>query len=907
MDLENAFFIIDGSSYIYRAFYALGRLTSPSGMPTQAIYGFAQMLLKVLREKNPPYLCVVFDPPGPTFRHDIYPSYKATRQRMPEDLVVQIPFIKDFVRLWGITQLEREGYEADDVIAALSRFARARDCRVVIVSGDKDLHQLIEDSAVVQWDPQKDKVFMEREVMERYGVTSRQFRDFLALVGDSSDNVPGVKGVGEKSAQQLMQRWESLDGIYAHIDAVAPQSVKKKLRDHRDAAFLSKRLVSLKDDVPLDFSLEDFTPGSPARADLMRFCREQGFKSLLESLSQQWGEDIEEVSPSRADRRMMEIRVIEEAEGLEALVRHMARNSPFSIHVDTSSFDPMQSHIRGIALCCEEDRASYVPLTSAAPDDMPGRVRKGILNLKALEPLLTGKEMKKAGHNLKHDTVALMRHGMRLEGMVFDSMVGSYLLDPARGSHTIERIVEDILGESISAPVESRNRAKSSRKDAAGVDSRYSMEAACARAEAAWRLMPLIRHKLEETGQEFLFDSLEMPLISILAGMEHRGILVDAHHLRDLTVQFEEALQEKASTIYALAEEEFNIQSPRQLASILFEKLELPVIRKTKTGPSTDMSVLEELAPHHPIVEQVIAYRSLAKLKGTYADALPALIHPDTGRIHTSYNQTVTATGRLSSSEPNLQNIPIRTEEGRRIRRAFIAAPGHVLLSADYSQIELRILAHFSEDRHLVEAFQTGADVHLRTAAEMLNVPAHEVTPEMRRQAKTINFGIIYGMGPYGLAQRLRITSKLAKAAIEKYFEHYVGVRRFINECIEKARRQGYTETLLGRRRQIPELQSRNFNVRQQGERLAINTPIQGTAADLIKKAMIDVQGRLDAAGFRAAMLLQVHDELVFEVPEGELETVRNLVKEAMEAVWPLKVPLMVDMGTGQNWTEAHP
>ncbi|NTW36972.1 MAG: DNA polymerase I, partial [Syntrophobacteraceae bacterium] len=543
--------------------------------------------------------------------------------------------------------------------------------------------------------------------------------------------------------------------------------------------------------------------------------------------------------------------------------------------------------------------ACVVPISS----EVGGLKEEAVLH--ALEPLLGSTSPGKIGHNLKEDCVLLRRHGIKLEGLLFDTMVGSYLLNPGRGTHTVERIAAEFLGESRELQATGTDGGKSSG-GLERIDGDRAGEIALARARVVRRLAPEILRRLREANLEPLFSSLELPLVGILAEMELRGILVDDGKLRSLTVDLEKALSEKAAIIHDLAKEEFNIQSPRQLASVLFDKLGLPVLKKTKSGPSTDMSVLEELAVQHRIAEEVMVYRTLAKLKGTYADTLPTLIHPDTGRIHTSYNQAVTATGRLSSSDPNLQNIPIRTETGRIIRRAFIAPARHVLLSADYSQIELRILAHFSADEHLVEAFQAGADVHLRTAAEMLNVPPHEVTQEMRRQAKTINFGIIYGMGPYGLARRLRISNKMAKAAIEQYFDRYRGVKQFIESTIEKARDAGYTETLLGRRRWIPELKSRNFTVRQQGERLAVNTPIQGTAADLIKKSMIDVHQKLRQRGLKTAMLLQVHDELVFEVPEDYVDDAVPEIRKLMCQAASLDAPLEVDIGVGRNWDEAH-
>jgi DNA polymerase I len=896
---KKTFYLIDGSSYIYRAFYALGSLTDARGMPTQAIYGFTQMLLKVIREKTPDYLCVVFDPPGPTHRHEMYVAYKATRQKMPEDLVTQVPYIKDLVGLHGLASLEQEGYEADDVIATLTRWAGEHDLEVVIVSGDKDLVQLIQDPWVSQWDPQKERVFTEETVAERFGITPRQMVDYLALVGDTADNIPGVKGVGEKTARQLLQTWNSLDELFDHIDAISPPSVQAKLRSGKDSAYLSQLLASLKNDLPVSPHLEDFAPKPPQRPELSKLYGELGFRTLLEALRQE-ADPLDESAPSTPPVSPVDVKVIAGPEALAEFLALLQGQHNFALRLDSTSSDAMRAKPTGIALSFQDHTAFYVPLT--AP-------REGGLScqqvLDALKPVLGESEFGKIGHNLKSDRIALRRKGIALEGIIFDTMVASYLLGPGQHALGPARITGEDLEDTV-APLQGPKAKGQERHPSSPLDAASTAASVCEGVERTWRLAPMLQKRLREADQEQLFASIELPLIEVLAEMEYRGIQVDGGKLESLAADFEKIMSRKAATIYDLAKEEFNVQSPKQLSIILFEKLGLPVVKKTKSGPSTDSSVLEELALAHPIVEHILSYRTLAKLKGTYADVLPRLIHPETQRIHTSFNQTVTATGRLSSSDPNLQNIPIRSEEGRKIRETFIPSPGHVLLSADYSQIELRILAHFSKDEHLIEAFDTGGDVHRQTASEMYNIPQHEVTSEMRRQAKTINFGIIYGMGAFGLARRLGISRQIARGIIERYFDRYRGVRCYIDAVIESARKVGYSETLLGRRRSLPELSSRNHTIRQQGERLAINSPIQGSAADLIKKAMIDVYHALKDQGLATAMLLQVHDELVFEVPEGELEAARTLILEKMENVWELAVPLKVDLGWGENWARAH-
>lgn len=900
---RKTFFVIDGSSYIYRAFYAIRRLTNSKGMATQAVYGFTTMLLKVLRERKPDFVCVVFDAPGRGFRHEMSETYKATRQVMPEELVPQIPYIKQVVRFSGVPQMELEGYEADDLIATLVHWGAARDLDLVIVSSDKDLHQLIEDPGVRQWDPQNDRVFTEQVVFERFGVTPKQMKDYLALVGDVSDNIPGVKGVGEKTAKQLLQKWESLDQIYENLPLISPESLRKKLTEGRESAFLSRELVSLRLDVIINQTLEEFLPTTPLRKEMLSLCEDLEFRTLAESLRREWV-DTEEPPPAELKSTSTRSdRVIRSRGELLELLRIVGTKSLVSLEVETSSPDAMNAEIVAIALCMENDIAYYIPVGHRGADS--GDQLSAAETLHEIHTILNAAVPAKAGQNLKAQWVVLRNHGIELNGMVFDTMIASYLLDPGKQTHALDRIAAEYLGERIASFPELTGRGKS-QISFAEVEIASAADYGCCDVETTWRLIPILREKLEDSGLRELYELVELPLTEVLALMEYRGILVDIEKLETLSLDFEKALDRRAALIFEMAGEEFNIQSPKQLGYILFDKLGLPVLRKTKSGASTDMAVLEDLAAEHPIAEQILGHRTLSKLKGTYADALPKLVNPRTGRIHTSFNQTVTATGRLSSSNPNLQNIPIRSEEGKKIREAFIAAPGNLLLSADYSQIELRVLAHYSGDESLRDAFRSNEDVHRRTAAEIFGLEPAEVTSEMRRQAKMINFGIIYGMSSFGLSQRLRITTRTAKAAIERYFERYSGVRRFIDESVARARETGYAETLLGRRRAIPELQSRNFNVRQLGERLAINTPIQGTSADLIKKAMIDIHLLLKHQGFRTEMLLQVHDELLFEVPAEEMSKVQEVIRLAMEDVWKLEVPLRIEMGAGINWAEAH-
>jgi DNA polymerase-1 len=895
------FFIIDGSSYIYRAFYAIRRLTNSRGMATHAVYGFVTMLLKVIRERKPEYLCVVFDAPGPNFRHELSEAYKATRQVTPEELIPQIPYIKKAVQYFGVPQMELEGYEADDLIATLTHWASARGLEIVVVSGDKDLHQLIQDPVVRQWDPQNDRVFTELVVLERFGVTPGQMVDYLALVGDTTDNIAGVKGVGGKTASQLLKKWGSLDGIYAHLDEISPDSLRQKLSEGNRSAYLSRELVLLRSDVLIDKKLEEFALAPPMRQEIFRLCEELEFKTLLDMLKREWAEP-EEVKPPGSKQRIRVDRVIRTREELAELVGIAQTKSLIAIEIETTSQDAMNADLVSIALCWDDNAAFYVPAGHHRECGIQLTAAEALLGL---EPILSARTVGKAGHNLKFQWMVLKRYGINLEAMIFDTMIASYLLDPGGQTHALERISAEHLDEAICSYEDLTGRGRG-QVSFVEIDFEKALDYACCNVETCWCLVPVLRRKLEENKLEELYESIELPLTEVLARMEYTGILVDSKKLEELSTEFQKALDQKAALIYQMAGEEFNIQSPKQLGYILFDKMGLRVLKKTKSGPSTDTSVLEELTLDHPVAEQVLGYRTLSKLKGTYADALPRLVCPDTGRIHTSFNQAVTATGRLSSSNPNLQNIPIRSDEGRRIRKAFISAPGNILMSADYSQIELRVLAHYSGDKSLKDSFRNDEDVHRRTAAEIFGVLVTEVSAEMRRQAKMINFGIAYGMSPFGLSQRLRISTRTAKAAIDRYFERYSGVRRFIDEAVRKARNLGYAETLLGRRRAIPELQSRNFSIRQLGERLAINTPIQGTAADLIKKAMVDISLRLKQEKLGTQMLLQVHDELLFEVPSEKRRPVEELIRREMEYVRILDVPLKVEIGWGANWAEAH-
>ncbi|HRT70600.1 MAG TPA: DNA polymerase I [Syntrophales bacterium] len=874
-------YLVDGSNYVFRAFYAIRHLSNSKGFPTNAVYGFATMLMKLLRDRKPDYIAVAFDLKGPTFRDEVYESYKANRAPTPDALIPQIPFIKDVVRGFSIPVIEKEGIEADDLIATLAKKYAEKGIKVFIVSGDKDFLQMVsEDITVV--DTMKDRVYDIDGVKGRFGVAPEKVVDVLALTGDASDNIPGVPGIGDKTAQRLIAEFGSLEEVMGHLDGIKNARLKESIGRYADQARLGRQLVTLMTDADVEFDLEKARYRGPDPHLLKDIFKELEFASLLKELKVE-DEGLE------GDYRL----VVGEEE-LRALAERLKEADQVSLVLEKTSDAAMQADIVGMALSFKEGEAFYIPMGHAypgAPEQLPQE-----WVLRALAPFLADERLEKRGHDLKNDVILLSRKGVSLKGLGFDVMVAAYVLNPSKKDYGLEALVREGLDHELpvlqappaSAPVE------------------QALSHACRRADAVQRLSLTMSHQVEKDGFGDLFHGMEMPLIEVLASMERRGVLLDVGILREMSRQFEELLSRSEEKIYRLAGERFNIQSPKQLQQILFEKLALPRGKRTKAGFSTDFEVLLSLSQNHELPAEILAYRSIAKLKSTYVDALPGLINPETGRVHTSYNQTGTETGRLSSSNPNLQNIPTKTPEGRRIRQAFIAPPGYKILSADYSQIDLRVLAHLSGDRNLIEAFHADEDVHSRTAADVFGVFPEMVTPGMRRQAKVVNFGVIYGMSPFGLAKELGVSQSVARAYIDGYFARYSGVREYIERTLAEARRKGYVTTLMNRRRYLPEINSSNPAVRQFAERTAINTPIQGTSADLIKLAMVRIYREMERRGFSSGMIMQVHDELVFEVAEDEIESAVELIKEGMEGVASLRVPLKVGVSWGDNWDEAH-
>ncbi|HID09949.1 MAG TPA: DNA polymerase I, partial [Candidatus Latescibacteria bacterium] len=854
-------FLIDGSALTYRSYFAFARnpLINSKGEDTSAPYGFVNSLLKLFRDYNPEYIVVVFDTGKPTFRHERFPEYKATRQKMPEDMATSLPRIYQILEAMNIPVLEVEGYEADDVIGTLAKRAVEEGFEAVIVAGDKDFFQLVGPGVKVLRPTRTGKEegmewVDEKGVEEHIGVPPERVRDLLALTGDTSDNIPGVPGVGEKTARALVRSYGDLEAVLARSDAVARDKVRENLKQFADQARLSKELVTIRTDVPIEdvlekpLSLEDFHFQGFNRPALQELFKELEFRRFLREITVE--EAIQEVHTRLA-----------EAEDLEEIARRAKAQGFVSVDIETTSTEPMSAEIVGVSLSLSPGEAFYIPVGHILGPNVPWAKVRDVLG-----SVLEDEKVEKYGQNVKYDMIVLSRQGVEPKGFTFDTMIASYLLNPSGRQHNLEVLSLTYLGRKmvpISDLIGSGKKQRSFSEVPVEQAAKYSGEDA----EVVLRLKEFLERELESRALAPLFREVEMPLVEVLKDMEMHGMKVDGEYLRTMSLQVEAELKKLEEEIYRMAGERFNINSTQQLGHILFEKLKLPVIRRTKTGYSTDVGVLEALAGEHELPRRVLEYRQLAKLKSTYIDALPKLIHPETGRIHTSFNQTVTATGRLSSSDPNLQNIPIRTELGRRIRQAFVAPDeDHLLLDVDYSQIELRILAHLSEDRNLMAVFREGGDIHTRTACAMFGVPPQFVTLELRRRAKTINFGIIYGMSPFGLAEQLGISRHEARALIDQYFRQYPGVKAYVDRTLEDARRRGYVTTLLGRRRYLPEVHSPNRQIREFAERTAINTPVQGTAADLIKMAMVRVWRRLKEGGYEAKMILQVHDELVFEV-----------------------------------------
>jgi DNA polymerase-1 len=884
-------FLIDGSAFLYRAFHAIQHLSTAKGHPTNATYGVTRILMKLIREKNPTYAAVFFDVKGPTFRHEKYADYKANRPPMPDEMAVQIPDVHRMIATLNIPVVQKSGYEADDLVGTYARIAREQGFKVVMVTGDKDFIQLISDDCIL-WDPMKDIVQDKAGVEADMGIAPHQYIDVLGLAGDTSDNIPGVKGVGPKTAIKLVAEFGSIDNLYQNLDQVAS---KKKLHENlsigKDIVLLSRDLATIDCHVDVTSSIADFKLKPFDNAKAFDLFQELEFKTLAREFAEK---------QNAADK---DYQMITDVPELEKLAQTLKKTDIFAIDTETTSIHPMTADLVGISFSFQAHTGFYVPVGHT--DDTPQIEKPDVLRI--LGPVLADPTRHKAGQNIKYDMIVLARYGMPLNGVTFDSMIASYLLNPTRRGHGLDQIALDLFGYKMVSYEEITGKGK----DQIGfqeVPAKDALFYAAEDADLTFMAYQRFSEHLEKQGLSDLMANIEVPLIPVLADMEMTGFRVDKTALARLSETFETEMNQLEQAIYDLAGETFNINSSQQLGVILFDKLGLKSVKKTrkKTGYSTDVEVLTKLADVHPLPEKLLRYRTLGKLKSTYADALGQLIHEDTGRIHTSFNQTITATGRLSSSNPNLQNIPIRKPEGRKIRETFIPADGCTLVSADYSQIELRILAHCAEDEILIQAFRDEEDIHTRTAVEVFQVLPGFVTDDLRSQAKAINFGIIYGMSAYRLSNELNISRKMADTYINHYFKRYAGVKAFIDETIRRTRETGETATIFGRKRNLPDINASNANQRHFAERAAVNTPIQGSAADLIKLAMIQMAKALEDRGMRSKMILSVHDEIIFDVPEAETSDLIALARKIMEGVHPLKVPLKVNFGTGENWALAH-
>jgi DNA polymerase-1 len=877
-------YLIDGSAYIYRAFFALPPLSNSKGLQTNAVYGFTTMLLKVLRDHRPDYVAVVFDEKGPTHRHEAFKEYKAQRPPMPQGMSAQIPYIHRVVEALSLPVIRQGGYEADDLIGTLARKGEGEGLDVVIVTSDKDMFQLLTPKTRI-FDPVKDKWFGEEDSQVRFGVEPARVVEIMGLMGDTSDNIPGVKGIGEKTAVKLITQFGTIEELLRRVEEVTPAKTKNLLLEQGDNARMSKQLATIQLDCPVEFAPDRFQAKAPQTETLVSLLRELEFMTLAKAFQ---GDTPEQ------NRLGAEVERIQDDAAAETFLQRRQPDAMLGFACVLSGEAGVRADIQGCALGWSDGAAAFVQ----------GDARSWPRPLTAY---LGDGSRPKAVQDLKPALLALHRQGIEMPGPYFDTMVADYLLNPNRRAHSLEAIAMDLLSYQLGAGAnEESGKGPQSLFDVDESLVRGTGEAAAVTAKVA----PMLRERLNEQGSLSLFQDVEMPLVPVLAEIERNGFLLDVEGLRGLSKELERELEQMVGTIYRLGGGEFNIGSPKQLATVLFETLGLTPLRKTKTGFSTDEDTLTQLASQHELPAQILNYRTLTKLKSTYVDALPLLVNPETKRLHTSLNQTVAATGRLSSTDPNLQNIPVKGDYGLRIREAFIAPPGHQLLCADYSQVEPRILAHLSQDPRLLQVFEKGEDIHMATAMEIFNLPAGEVTREMRRAAKSVVFGIVYGISPFGLASNIGVSQADAKKYIETFFEKFAAVRALMDRNINDGKTKGYTTTIMGRRRPIPELQGGDPSQRGVGERMAVNSPIQGSAADLIKVAMIKVHRRLQHELPRCKMILQVHDELIFEVPDQELEQAKQLVKAEMEATGEalgLSVPLKVDVGVGPNWRVAHP
>lgn len=928
--MENKIYLIDGMSLVFRAYHAMSssNLRNKNGEPTGAIFGFVNLITSFLEKEKPEYIAIAFDTEQPTFRHQMYDKYKANRDAFPEDLAPQLLKIKKFIHLVGIHQIEIPGYEADDVIGTIAKKAANIGFHVFCVTNDKDYYQLVDDKISLLKPSRKGddfEVIRRSQVFEKFGVSPDKVIDVLALIGDSSDNIPGVKGIGEKTAIPLIQKFGSLEQLYQNLEKVEKDAVKSKLISDRENAFLAKKLVTIDKNVPIELNFDDFKLSQPKYVELDEFFKELSFVQIRQKWqqkSQMMSEMFETNSLDNLANSNVTYKTVD-TKSLDSVIDYLSSVKWLAFDIETDSLDRHNCEIVGISFAVKENEAFYIPIaspfanTSIADDgslfiddvkqDENNYLVPFDLAIKKIKKLLENPDIFKCGQNVKFDAFVLKRLGINVSPIKFDTMVADYLLNP-EARHNLEALSERWL-KYKPIPIteligENKKQQISMRQVPIEIASRY----ACEDADLVIKLKTVLEEQLIKTNMTRLAEEIEFPLISVLLDMEYEGVTIDRRALREISDELEKNISVLKKQIYDFAGEAFNIDSPKQLAEILFNKLKIKTTKKTKTGFSTDASVLSELAHKYPIADLILKYRQLVKLKSTYVDTLPQLINVNTGRVHTTFNQTVASTGRLSSTDPNLQNIPVRTDIGKEIRKAFIPSnDSNIIISADYSQIELRVMAYISQDKNLIDAFKNGLDIHSATAAILFNKSLDEIDSNMRRVAKTVNFGILYGLGSFGLSQRLGISRKEAADIIDNYFNKYPAIRDYINNTIEFVRKNGYAETLCGRRRYFEDINSKNANLRAAAERAAINMPIQGTASDMIKIAMIHIHKRLLSEAFRTRMIMQVHDELVFDAPEQEYSSVSQLISQEMTNSLLLgEVPVVVEIAYGKNWLQSH-
>jgi DNA polymerase-1 len=927
-------YLIDGMSLVFRAYHALSKANfkSPVGEPTGALFGFTNIITNFLEKENPEYIAVAFDTREPTFRHVQFENYKSNRPEFPEELVPQLPKIKQLLDYLGINRIELPGYEADDIIGTLSNELGKDDTFVYCVTSDKDYMQLINDNVFILRPSANQgedfNLISYDEVKSKFGVTPDKVIDVLALTGDSVDNVPGVKGIGEKTAIPLIQQFGSLENLYNNLDKIEKISVREKLAVEKENAFLSKELVTLDLNVPIDLQIESLRKKPVSFKDLDQFFKEAGFtkirthwfnKALAESNNISDSPSISDISENQETQKAVSFQIIENFSLAEQIIDSLKKETIFFFEFIFDSFDRQQAKPVGISTYTEKSGYNFFLFNNLS--DNKNIIQQNLFSsneiksenqniLELFKPLLENQAIAKVSNEIKFQSFILKNYGININTDFFDISIASYILNPD-DKHELEAIYRKYCNSDFSSYTTLHSNFTSQKinlKQIFEEDRDKFISYLIARIASISELYKILTSELDKNEQTKLANEIEFPLISVLTSMEYSGVRIDISSLLDISKTMGLEIDNLLKLIYSEAGTEFNVDSPKQLSQILFEDLKLPIIKKTKTGLSTDMGVLTELLGSHPIIEYLIDYRQLTKLKSTYIDALPKLVNPRTNKIHTTYNQIVTATGRLSSTDPNLQNIPIRTEKGKEIRKAFIPSnQDNLILSADYSQIELRIMAYYSKDKSLIEAFQQNIDIHTATASKLFNVPLEKVDSDMRRIAKTVNFGIMYGLGAFGLAQRLKIARNRSSQIIENYFDKYPGIKNYIEDTIAITRKKGYAETLMGRRRYFPEINSKNRNIQAATERAAINMPIQGTASDMIKIAMINIFYEFQKYQIKSKMILQVHDEIVIDLFKQEEEIVRNILTTKMENALKLEnIPIKIEIGVGKNWLEAH-